>query len=480
MSYNYQINMAIKDNIFRGYDIRGIYPDELDENAVYYTTKAFCQIYSHMKKVVLARDPRPSSPNLAQAARKAFVEAGMEVMDLGIAPDPLWYFSIFHYQLDGGLMISGSHNPSQHNGLTYHARNVAGVPSEELMGEALQDLRRLAQKLDAAGATGKQGSSGKVIEADPSGDYIEYIASKIKLDRPLKIVLDPGNGACGYLPERVFKRLGCDAITIYGEFDGTFPHHMPDPHVAANRADLEKKVKETGADMGFMYDTDGDRVAIIDNRGRAANGDDTLLILARDAVSRKKGVVVHCMRASKAFIDDMKRMGATPVFSVSHHNAIRANVKKLNAVFGGEITFHYAFPMDYYLVDDAVFASVELAVVASRQNDFAAYVDSLPRYFASPELNVASPDDVKFGLIGNLQKYLRENKYDFIDVDGARINFEHGWALARASNTAPVIKCKFEGDSPEALREIEQKALKIFKETGIPISDNDYKFLGLG
>ena len=471
--------MAIKDNIYRGYDIRGIYPDELDENAVYYTTKAFCRIYPHMKKVALARDPRPSSPMLADAARKAFVEAGMEVRDLGIAPDPLWYFSILHYDLDGGLMISGSHNPSQHNGLTYHARNTAVVPSEELMGEALQDLRRLAQKLEAAGETGAPKAVGKVVQSDPSNDYIEYIASKIKLERPLKIVLDPGNGACGYLPEKVFRRLGCEAITIYGEFDGTFPHHMPDPHVAANRVDLEKKVLEVGADMGFMYDTDGDRVAIIDNRGRAANGDDTLLILARDAVSRKKGVVVHCMRASKAFIDDMKRMGATPVFSVSHHNAIRANVKKLNAVFGGEITFHYAFPMDYYLVDDAVFASVELAVVASRQNDFAAYVDSLPRYSASPELNITSPDDVKFGLIADLQKYLRENKFDFIDVDGARINFERGWALARASNTAPVIKCKFEGDTSEALREIERKALKIFKDCGIPIDDKDYKFLGL-
>lgn len=471
--------MAIKDNIFRGYDIRGVYPEELDENAVYYTTKAFCEIYPHLKKVTLGRDPRPSSPMLADAARKAFVEAGMEVVDLGIAPDPLWYFSIFHYQLDGGLMISGSHNPSQHNGLTYHARKNAGVASEELMGEALQDLRRLAQKLEASGAAVKTGARGKVVDSDPSEDYIEYIASKIKLDRKLKIVLDPGNGACGYLPERLFKRLGCEAITIYGEFDGTFPHHMPDPHVAANRVDLEKKVLEVGADMGFIYDTDGDRVGIIDNRGRAATGDDTLLILARQAVAKKTGVVVHCMRVSKAFIDDMRRLGATTQFSVSHHNAIRENVKKTGAVFGGEITFHYAFPMDYYLVDDAIFASVELAKVASSQKDFAAYVDSLPRYSASPELNVNCADDIKFGIIAKLQDYLRANNYDFIDVDGARINFNNGWALARASNTAPIIKCKFEGENPQALKEIEEKSLAIFKDCGIPITEKDYEFLGL-
>ncbi len=469
--------MPIKDNIFRSYDIRGIYPEELDENAVYYTTKAFCDLYPHLKIVVLAYDPRPSSRPLADAATKAFLEAGKEVIDLGIAPDPLWYFSIFHYNYDGGLMISGSHNPSHHNGLTYHARKTAGVPSEELMGSALQDLKKLAQKLEVVKATREL--SGKVTKRDPSEEYIDYIVSRVKISRPLKIALDTGNGACGYLPERLFKRLGCEVLTIYAEFDGTFPNHLPDPYVEANRLDLEKKVLEIGADMGFVYDTDGDRVAIIDNRGRSVNGDDSLLILARQAVAKKVGSVVHCMRTSKAFIDDMAKRGATTHFSVSHHNAVRDKVKKLGAVFGGEITFHYAFPLDYYLVDDAVFASVELAIVAAEQPDFAAYVDTLPHYFASPELFINAGDDVKFGIIETLQKYLRENNYNFIDVDGARINFEHGWALARVSNTTPIIKCRFEGNTPEALREIELKALDIFKTAGIPITDNDLEKLGL-
>ncbi|MFA6376325.1 MAG: phosphomannomutase/phosphoglucomutase [Candidatus Paceibacterota bacterium] len=469
--------MAIKDNIFRGYDIRGTYPDELNENAVYWTTKSFCQTYPHMKKVVLARDPRPSSPALADVARKAIVEAGMEVIDLGIAPDPLWYFSIFHYGYDGGLMISGSHNPSHHNGLTYHARKAANIASEELMGESLQELKRLAQKLEMT--VPAITPNGKITEFDPSREYIDYIASRIRISRPLKIVLDTGNGACGYLPQKVFERLGYKVETMYGDFDGTFPHHLPDPYVEANRKDLEKRVLETGADMGFIYDTDGDRVGIIDKRGRAANGDDTLLVLARQAVAQKNGLVVHCMRASKAFIDDMKRLGATTMFSVSHHNAIRDNVKKFNAVFGGEITFHYAFPQDYYLVDDAIFASIKLAQVAADKPDFAAYIDSLPHYFVSPELNVACADDIKFSIIGDLQKYLRDNSYDFIDVDGARINFKNGWALARCSNTAPIIKCKFEGETSEALCEIEEKAMAIFKECGIPITENDYKTLGL-
>lgn len=431
-----------------------------------------------MKKVALAFDPRPSSPALAEAARKAMTEEGVEVMDLGIAPDPLWYFSIFHYKYDGGLMISGSHNPSHHNGLTYHARKTANDPSEELMGESLQALSDLAQKLDANPEPQKE-ISGKVTKTYPEQDYINYVVSKVSIPRPLKIVLDTGNGACGYLPEHLFKRLGCEVQTIYGEFDGTFPNHLPDPYVEANRKDLEKKVIETGADMGFAYDTDGDRVAIIDNRGRSVNGDDSLLILARQAVAKKIGPVVHCMRVSKAFIDDMKKLGATTHFSVSHHNAIRDNVKKLGAVFGGEVTFHYGFPLDYYLVDDAVFASVELAIVAAAQPDFAAYVDSLPHYFASPELFVDTPDEVKFGIVSDLQKYLRENKYNFIDVDGARINFEHGWALARAANTTPIIKCRFEGDTEENLKAIEREAIAIFEKTGLHISEQARKQLGL-
>jgi len=239
------------------------------------------------KKIALARDPRPSSPALWEAAKKAFLEYDRDIIDLGIAPDPLWYFSIFHYGYDGGLMITGSHNPPDQNGLTYHARDGVGGFSEELMGQSLQDLRRKAQELENKEKTPAK-IGGSLTNFDPTADYIEYITSKIKLSRPLKIVLDPGNGSCGYLPEKIFKKLGCQTITINGDFDGAFPNHLPDPYLPETRRALGTKVIEYGADIGFAYDTDGDRVAISDSRGRAANGDDTLLMLARDAVARKK------------------------------------------------------------------------------------------------------------------------------------------------------------------------------------------------
>lgn len=468
--------MKISQNIFRSYDIRGVYPSELNEETVFEIARAYCALHPYAQKIVVARDSRLSSPYLAESAIKAFVGEGKEVMDLGIAPDPLFYFSIMHYGFSGGMMISGSHNPKNYNGLTLNVRKPGSTQAHDLIGDDLVRIKELAMK----NVPSRNGiHQGKVVDFNPSQEYIDYVAGRIKLARPLKVVIDSGNGACGYLPEKLFKKLGCEAETIFGDFDGNFPNHLPDPYVAENCRALEQRVRETGADVGFCFDADGDRVGIIDNQGRMVDGDAALLILARQAVAKKQGPVVHCMRVSKAFIDDLESRGSKTYFSISHHNAVKEKVLEVGAVFGGEVTFHYGFPLDYYLVDDAVFAAVELAQVASEQEDFAAYVDSLPRYFASPEVFLNSDDEVKFKIIQDLQNYLKENNYNFIDVDGARINFEHGWALARASNTTPIIKCRFEGDTKENLEKIEREVLELFKKVGLPISDEVYEKLGL-
>jgi phosphomannomutase/phosphoglucomutase len=469
--------MKANQNIFRSYDIRGVYPSELNEDAVYEIVKAFCFLHPYAQKVALARDSRLSSPYLADSAIKAFLEEGREVMNLGIAPDPLFYFSIMHYGFGGGLMISGSHNPKEYNGLTFNVRKPGSLQAQDLIGKDLLAIKDLILRGRLSSRNGNH--QGKIWDIDPAQEYIDYVVGKIKLAKPLKIILDSGNGACGYLPERVFKALGCEVETLFAEYDGNFPNHLPDPYVAENRKAIEEAVLAKGADLGFMYDSDGDRVAIIDNRGRAVDGDLSLLILANQALQKKSGPVVHCMRVSKAFLDEMERQGARTYFSISHHNAVIDKILETGAVFGGEITFHFLFPLDYYLCDDAVFASLEFAQAASQREDFAGYVDSLPRYFASPEIFLGSSDDEKFKVIQNLQKYLRENNYNFIDIDGARINFEHGWALARASNTTPIIKCRFEGDTEENLKAIEKEALDIFKKVGLPINEQAYQQLGL-
>jgi phosphomannomutase/phosphoglucomutase len=465
----------IKPTIFRAYDIRGLYPQELNEKAAELIALAYVKLFSHTEKLVVARDPRHNSEGLAQAIIKTLADSGREVIDLGIAPDPLFYFAIFHYQYDGGFMISGSHNPPEYSGLTLAVRRPGQELSEDVIEKELDQIKELAEKVDIELA----GKPGRIRRVDLSEEYIDYVIPKIHLKRPLKIVLDSSNGAVGYLPEKVFKKLGCQVQTLYGEFDGNFPHHLPDPYVAEYRRDLQKAVLEKGADVGFMYDGDGDRVAPIDNRGRMVNGDFCLLLLAKQALQKKKGPVVHDMRVSKAFIDEMTKEGVKTYFSVSHHNAVIDKILKTGAVFGGEITLHFLFPLDYYLCDEAIFASLKLAEIVSEHDDFAAFVDTLPRYHTSPEIFIDSTDEEKFKLIVNLQQYLRENKYEFIDIDGARISFPHGWALARAANTTPIIKCRFEADTPEHLIEIEKLVLDIFRKVGIPVNKKTLQELGL-
>lgn len=468
--------MKINPNIFRAYDIRGIYPQDLNEEISQRIVLAYINLYPWAKKIIIARDPRLSSPSLTKAIVNTLVSTGKEVIDIGIAPDSLFYFSIFHYHFDGGIMVSGSHNPKEYNGLTLHIRKPGKEISEDVTGE---DLGKIKEETMRPKEPQILKEKGKITVFDPSKDYINYLTVRINLKKPLKIIIDSGNGSCGFLPEKIFKKLSCQAKTIYGEFDGNFPHHLPDPYQEKNVKDIKKQVLEKKADLGFAYDGDGDRVALIDNQGRIVDGDFCLFILARQALQKQKGPVVHDMRVSKAFLDEMEKQGVKTHFSVSHHNAVIDKIIETKAIFGGEVTLHFFFPIDYYLCDDAIFASFKLAEIASEYKDFAQYIDTLPRYQASPEVFIDSTDEEKFKIIENLQKYLRENNYDFIDVDGARINFPNGWALARAANTTPIIKCRFEGNTKEDLIEIEKKSLDIFKKVGIPVTKKTYQELGL-
>lgn len=473
--------MKINPNIFRAYDIRGIYPSDLNEEAAQRITEAYVSFYPYARKIVVAHDTRVSSFPLAESIIMTLVKKGKSVIDIGTAPDPLFYFSIFHYGLDGGIMVSGSHNPKEHNGMMLHIRKPGKKISEDVIGEELERIKEMVIKEESEGkeSTSTARPQGKVVEFDPSEDYIHYVSNRIKLMRPLKIIIDSGNGACGYLPEKVFEKLGCWVETMYGDFDGSFPFHPPDPYEEENLDDLKREVLRKRADLGFAYDPDGDRVGVIDNRGRVVAGDFCLLMLARQTLKKKKGPIVHDMRVSKAFLDEMKLLGAKTYFSVSHHSAVINKIIETRAVFGGEITLHFLFPLDYYLCDEAIFASLKITEVASQQIDFAGYIDGLPRYFASPEVFIETADEEKFKIISALQDYLRENKYDFIDIDGARINFPSGWALARAANTTPFIKIRFEGETKEDLIDIEKKALEIFKKVGIPITEKTEQELGI-
>ena len=372
-------------------------------------------------------------------------------------------------------MVSSSH-VIEFSGFTLAVRKLGNSFAEDVVEIELEKIRGLV--LTDAKAQGS-GTQGNITALDPSAEYQEYVSSRIHLKRPLKIIFDSGNGAMGFLPEHTFTSLACEVVTLYGEFDGTYPNHLPDPYVEANLQALKAAVLREKADAGFAYDADGDRVALVDNKGRLVQGDLCLLMLALQAIEKHKGPVVHDMRVSQAFLDEMHKHAVQTYFAVSHHNAIIRKLREVNGVFGGEVTLHFLFPSDYYLCDDALFASLKLAEIVSDKEDFAAFIDTLPRYAASPELFIATPDEKKFLIVDNLTKYLKEHGYDVVDVDGARIQFKNGWALARAANTSPYIKCRFEGKTKEALVAIEKEALGLFQKLGVPIEPKHYAELGL-
>ena len=383
--------MKINTNIFRKYDIRGIYPNELNEQIAEKVAHAFVELYQNTKKLVIARDSRISSPALAQSIISVLKNSGKQIFDLGIAPDPLFYFAIFHNKLDGGIMVSGSHNSKEYNGIMLNIRKSKNQMPEDVIEGELEKIKNLCLKQKTFKPSARK---GKVINLDISNDYIDYVTKKISLQKPLSIVVDSSNGACGYLPKRIFEKIGCKVKALYPEFDGNFPNHLPDPYEEENLKNIKKAVLSEKADIGFCFDTDGDRVGPIDNKGRRISGDLCLLMLAKQAIKEhNKGVIIHDIRVSNAFLDEMKKQGVETYFSVSHHNAIIKKIIEKKAIFGGEITYHFLFPMDYYLCDEAIFSALKIAEIASAHKDFAKYVDSLPKYYTSPEIYINIPDE---------------------------------------------------------------------------------------
>jgi len=441
--------------IFRQYDIRGLAETDLTDDVVCSIGKAFGTIIrrAELKKIALGSDVRLSSNRLKDALSEGILSTGCDVIDVGVVPTPVLYFSIFHYFTDGGIMITGSHNPKEYNGFKLCKGETT------IYGDEIQDLKKIIEKKDFI--KGK----GSIESKDPVDAYIELLKTKVKIERPLKIIVDPGNGTAGPIARKLFKDLGCEVECIYCEPDGNFPNHLPDPTVPEYIVDLIRLVKGEKADLGIGYDGDGDRIGVIDELGNIIWGDKLLALFSKEILEKKKGLpIIFEVKCSQGLVEFIESHGGVPIMWKTGHSLIKAKMKEENSPLAGEMSGHMFFKDNYYGYDDAIFASLRLLQIISKTDEpLSKLASEIPYYHSTPEIRVDCSDETKFGIVEKVRDYFKKN-YDVIDIDGVRVLFGDGWGLVRASNTQPVLVLRFEAKTEERLEEIKKIVLNKLRE----------------
>ena len=433
--------------IFREYDIRGMVGKDLTPDVVREIGRGYGTMMRNLGKrhVTVGRDNRLSSKDFRDAIVDGILSTGIDVTDCGLIPTPLLYFSLFHLPVDGGVQITGSHNPPEFNGFKLC------VGKTTIHGKEIQHVREIIE-------SGKlsQGK-GTLKEYDIITPYLEMVKSKIKLNKKLKVVIDGGNGTSGLIAPKLLRDLGCEVTELYCNLDGNFPNHFPDPTVVKNLTDLIKKVKSEKADVGIGYDGDADRIGVVDNDGNIIWGDQLMIIFARDILKRKKGAkVVFEVKCSQNLGNDIKKHGGIPIMWAAGHSLIKDKMLKENAEFGGEMSGHIFFKDGYFGFDDAIYASLRLLLILSNTNQkITEMLSDVPKTFTTPEIRVDCPDEEKFEIVKNITADFKK-EYDVIDIDGARVIFNGGWGLIRASNTQPVLVVRFEAETEEKLEDFKK------------------------
>ncbi len=449
--------MRVNPLMFREYDIRGRVDDDLTVEVAEAIGRAYGTMVRRQggQKVVCGRDGRLSGPKLQQALIKGILATGVDVVNIGVTPTPVMYFSLFHLSdLDGGIQVTGSHNPPEFNGFKIC------VGKETIYGPKIQELRTLIEKEDF------ESGSGQETSYDILPDYKKFLSENIKISRPLKVVLDCGNGVTALTAPEAFARQGAEVTSLYCEVDGTFPNHFPDPVVEENLRDLRQKVREVGADFGVGYDGDGDRIGVVDDQGNILWGDQLLIIFARDILKKHPGaVIIGEVKCSQVMYDEIARLGGKPIMWKTGHSLIKKKMKEEKALLAGEMSGHIFFADRYFGFDDAVYASLRLAEIVARENvPLSEMLKDLPRMVSTPEIRVPCPDEKKFEIVAKLTEKLKKEGFKVIDIDGARVIFEDGWGLVRASNTQPVLVLRFEARDEKRLAEIRQLIEEKLKE----------------
>jgi len=434
----------LKPAIFREYDIRGAADAELLDADVETLGQAFgTYLQRHAGlKVNLGRDTRLSSPRLRDALMRGLKTSGCQVADLGVVPTPVLYYSVFHLQADGAVMITGSHNPPEFNGF----KVVAGTST--IHGEAIQEVRRAIETGDLARG------EGSATSADVTTAYVAEVCSQFHFPRRIRVSVDAGNGVGGPVMHRILEKLNVDATEMFFEMDGRFPNHHPDPTVIANLQPLIAEVRRTRSDFGIAFDGDADRIGVVDDRGTVIYGDQLMIVYAREILTRKPGATfIGEVKCSQLMYDDIAARGGNPIMWKTGHSLIKAKMKETRAELAGEMSGHMFFADRYYGFDDALYAACRLMeIVAGSGQPLSSQLAGLPRTVTTPEIRLDCPDEIKFEVVRQASAELRA-RHKTVDVDGVRVLFPQGWGLVRASNTQPVVVMRFEATTPELLTE---------------------------
>ncbi len=457
--------MIVSSTIFREYDIRGIVGDDLTSEVAYGVGRAFATRWRQdtgraSGRIAVGYDNRPSSPGLATALCDGLNASGLDVVLLDTVPTPTLYYATVVLETDGGIQITGSHNPPEYNGI----KMVVGGGS--VYGKAIQELRSLVESeafLDGRGTTTRT----EILER-----YAREIAGRARVDGPVKVVLDCGNGTGSVIAPEALRAAGIEVVCLYCESDGSFPNHHPDPTVDENLVDLIALVRESGADLGIGLDGDADRIGAVDGNGRIVRGDHLLLLYALDALPDHPGAeIIFDVKCSQALPEMIEAAGGVPVMWKTGHSLIKERMKQGGSPVAGEMSGHICFADRFFGFDDAIYAAARLAqMVQRRGRSLADLADEIPAYPSTPEVRVDCDEDRKFEVVERIVERYKQT-HEVIDIDGARILFEDGWALVRASNTQPVIVVRFESRTQDGLVRIRDEIAEVMAGEGVSVPE---------
>ncbi len=446
-------------SIFRAYDIRGIYPKEINENLAEKIGLAFGtflkQKYKNKKiKIFVGYDVRESSPKLKERLINGLLSTGIDVIDIGLVSTPMLYFSVAYYKLDGGVMITASHNPPEYNGFKFVGKNAISF-SYETGIKFIEDLIK-KEKFE-------KNDKGNLEAKNIENDYINFVLSNVKIDKSLKIVIDAGNGCCGLFAPKIFEKLGFDVVKLYCEPDGRFPNHLADPSKKETLKDLQKKVLEVKADLGIAYDGDGDRAGFVDENGNIIDNNIIFALLIKKTLEKiPKAKILYEVTCSRLIEDIIKKCGGQGILSKVGHSYIQQIMAKESCELGGETSGHYYFK-ETFGYDDGIFTSLKIVEIILKEK-ISEMIKEFPKYYSSEDIRVFCPDEEKFNFVEKIKNELKLKGYKIIDLDGVKILFENGWGIIRASNTRPAISFMWESKTKEEYDKIGKILKNIIDE----------------